>query len=45
MALKSLSDRVDGLEKTEKLEREKLMLEIENEMLRFERRLPPENRT
>ena len=27
-----------------KLEREKLMLSLQNEMLRFERRLPPESK-
>lgn len=44
LAFQNLPLRVDRLEKTEELERQKLALQLENEMLRFERRLPPENR-
>ncbi len=42
LTIQTLTARLDRLEETEELKREKLALQMENEMLRLERRLPPE---
>jgi hypothetical protein len=39
--LKQLAGDFDKLNDRERLEREKLLLQLENSILRFERRLPP----
>ena len=41
LALQQMASRLTNLEDTEKLERRNLLLQMENEMLKFERRLPP----
>ncbi len=42
-ALAQILSKLDNLEDTERLEREKLLLQLENELLKFERRLPPKS--
>jgi predicted nucleic acid-binding Zn-ribbon protein len=41
--IKRLSEKIDYARETETHEREKLALKLENEMLKFERRLPAGN--
>lgn len=41
--IKRLSEKIDRAHETETHEREKLALRVENEMLKFERRLPAGN--
>ncbi len=41
MALQLLAREVQHTRESEKQEREKIILQLENQLLRFERRLPP----